>query len=356
MKQLQVSFNNVVEQYHEAKRDIDIAIKDVIESGQFIAGEREQAFDDFVGKYTNAEAGAGVGSGTMAVMLALLAVGVQPGDEVIVPSLTFIGTVDPIVNIGAVPVFVDVNETYHIDPYKLELAITKKTKAILAVDIYGQSCDIVFLKILAKEYKLKLIVDGAHSFGVSNTEIPDLVTYSFNPVKNLGAMGDAGAVVGNKQYVDIVKQLRNHGRDTNNKFNIVGHNARLDNLQAAIIMAKVPYLLGWNMKRKIIAGIYDACLEHIVSIPIKHSEHVYYCYVICVDDRNKLIKRLSSKGIETKIHYTPCHHYPSMVKYKDREDLRWTDFYSKRMISIPMHSCLDYNQVQYIIEQIALGV
>jgi len=358
MKQLQVSFNNVPEQYIEAKKEIDLAIASVLESGQCIAGEREAFFDDFLAAHTNmtySEGAAGVGSGTMAVMLALLAVGVKPGDEVIVPSLTFIGTVDPIVNIGAVPVFVDVNETYHIDPVQIELAITPKTKAIVAVDIYGQSCNIEVIKCIAYQYELKLIVDGAHSFGVSNTTLPDLVTYSFNPVKNFGALGDAGAVVGRTPYVDIVKQLRNHGRDSNNKFKLVGHNARLDNLQAAVLIAKLPYLFRWNLRRKIIAKMYDEGLTGVVETPIKLGDHVYYCYVIQADNRDQLIKHLKSKGIETKIHYTPCHHYPSMVKYKDK-DLPWTDLYSERMLSLPIHSSMTDDQVNYVIKQVRAGV
>jgi dTDP-4-amino-4,6-dideoxygalactose transaminase len=351
MKQLQVSFNNVTEQYHQAKRDIYHATKKVMNSGQYIAGEVESQFDDYIARAMMTQAGAGVGSGTMAILLALLAVGVKPGDEVIVPSLTFIGTVDPIVNIGAVPIFVDVNDTYHIDPALIIPAITEKTKAIIAVDIYGQSCNVCLIRAIADRHNLKFIIDGAHSFGVSNTMLPDLVTYSFNPVKNLGAMGDAGAVVGRNKYIYIVKQLRNHGRDVNNQFNIVGHNARLDNLQAAVIMAKHPYLSWWNERRKAIAKMYDYNINHNIETPIRDGTHVYYSYVIQTDKRDQLKVFLASKGIETKIQYTPCHHYPSMVEYKDKH-LPNTDEFSERMLSIPMHSSLDDQQVQYIIEQI----
>ena len=256
----------------------------------------------------------GVGNGTDALYLALRALGIKTGDEVITPPNTFIATVEAITLNGAKPVFVDINpETYNIDITKIEKAITKKTKAIIPVHLYGQPADIGPILKIAKKYNLKVIEDAAQAHGAEYRGkrvggLGDVGCFSFFPAKNLGAYGDGGMVVtNNKKIAEKVRLLRNHGRVQKYEHQIEGTNSRLDELQAAILRVKLRYLNRWNKARRQRAKLYDRSLKNIKGVKIPFiapwATPVYYVYTIRIKERDKLQESLKKKGISTGLYY-----------------------------------------------------
>ena len=243
MKQnIKIPFVDLYPQYEELQTEIDMAIKDIITRSDYITGPTVDKFEQAICEYTGAEDCASIGSGTNALVCALKALGIGPGDQVMTVGHTFVSTTEAIVNVGAEPVFVDIDEHYHLDTNQMQLS--DRLKGILFVDLYGQTPDIDKIKDFAKKFNLKVIEDAAQSFGSSYKDkkvgsLVDLTCFSFNPVKNLGAMGDAGAVTGNKELVDKVRMYRDHGRRTKFEYETVGYNARIDNLQAVVVQAKL---------------------------------------------------------------------------------------------------------------------
>ena len=306
---VEIPFTDLYQQYEECQLEIDEAFQKTISKSDFLTGPTTEKFEKKIVDYTGAEACASMSSGSMALVCALRAVGIEPGDEVLTVGHTFCATTESILAVGAKPIFVDIDEFYHMDVTKL--TYSSKLKAILFVDLYGQTPDIDKIKEFAKEFKLKVIEDAAQSFGSEYKGkkvggLVDLTTFSFNPLKNLGAMGDAGAVTGKKKYIDKVKILRNHGRGENGcSWNVVGYNGRIDNLQASILEKKLVKVDSWIEGKRDVAHRYTEALKDIVKTPLETpwSKHTYYVYVIMVEDRDGLKKFLSSRGIETKIHY-----------------------------------------------------
>ncbi len=354
-----IPFTDLKSQYNEAKIYIDTAIKEVITTSSFITGPMVDDFENTIKEYCGAEDCASIGSGTNALLCALRAAGIGQDDEVITVSHTFVSTTEVICNVGAVPVFVDIDDFYHMDIHGIEHRITDKTKAILFVDLYGQTPNIDELKQIATKHNLVLIEDAAQSFGSSYKEqkvgsIADLTCFSFNPVKNLGAMGDAGAVTGRKELIDRVRMYRDHGRETKYSYETVGYNARIDNLQAKIIQAKLPFLDEWNRKRRIVAHTYTNELQNIVQTPQENldSYHTYYVYVIQTDRRDDLREHLQNAGIQTNIHYpTPTHMTPAFSKYANKFLLK-TEKICGRILSLPVYHSLTHNDQEYIIDSI----
>jgi dTDP-4-amino-4,6-dideoxygalactose transaminase len=350
---MNIPFTDLQSQYKEAKSSIDAAIAHTIATNSFITGPDVINFETTLADYLGVPAVASTGSCTTALQVALKACDIGQGDEVITTSHTFVSTVEAIVNIGAIPVMIDIDEFYQLSPYKLKKHITPQTKAILAMDAYGQSCDIHALRYYADEYGLKLINDSAHSFGSAIMNVADLNCFSFNPIKNFGAMGDAGAVVGKPELTERARMFRDHGRNTKFVFEEVGYNARIDNLQANILLAKLPYLKEWNEGRKRVAARYDVELNHVVKTPKKSglSDHVYYVYVIEVENRDDFAAYLKECGIATNIHYPiPCHMQPAFSKYN--ASLPNCESASKRILSLPCYHTLTEAQQDYIIDKI----
>ena len=350
---MNIPFTDLQSQYVEAKTDIDAAIAHTIATNSFITGPDVIKFETTLAQYLGATAVASTGSCTTALQVALKACDVRPGDDVITTSHTFVSTVEAIVNVGAEPVMVDIDAYYQLDVDAVEAAITPRTTAILAMDAYGQSCDIYKLRDIADRNSLKLINDSAHSFGSALMNIADLNCFSFNPIKNFGAMGDAGAVVGRADLIERCRMFRDHGRNTKFVFEEVGYNARIDNLQANILLAKLPYLKEWNTGRKRVAARYDAELSHVVKTPKKSglSDHVYYVYVIEVENRDSLAAYLKECGIATNIHYPiPCHIQPAFSKFN--VSLPNCEQASKRILSLPCYHTLTEAQQEYIIDKI----
>ena len=354
---IRIPFTDLLAQYSEAKIPIDAAIQKVLDTSSFITGPIVDDFEKKMTLYTGAEACASIGSGTNALLCSLKAV-VTEGDEVITTSHTFVSTTEAIVLAGAKPVFVDIGDYYHINIEQIESAITEKTKAILFVDLYGQTPDIHKLKKIAAKYNLILIEDAAQAFGSSYQgkrvgSLSDLTCFSFNPVKNLGAIGDAGMVTGNKHFIEKVKMYRDHGRSSRYQYDKVGYNARIDNIQAAVVLAKLPFLQKWTETKKNICRFYTKKLKDYVETPLENqdSDHTYYVYVIKVKNRDKLQNFLQQKGIQTNIHYrNPTHKTPAYSLYT--VSLPVTESTCDSIISLPCYHSLSSSNQTYIIDSI----
>lgn len=354
---IKIPFVDLYPQYEELKTEIDSAIADIITRSDFITGSTVDKFEKAICDYTGAEACASIGSGTNALTCALKALEIGPGDEVLTVGHTFVSTTESIVNVGAVPRFVDIDEFYQMDTE--QLVFSSRLKAILFVDLYGQTPDIDKIKEFAKEWNLSVIEDAAQSFGAEYKDkkvggLVDLTCFSFNPVKNLGAMGDAGAVTGSRQLVDRVKMYRDHGRKTKFEYDVVGYNARIDNLQAVIVQAKLQKIDKWLDKKRAICAKYTNKLNDIVKCPkeVPWGKHSYYVYVIETPKgtRNMLQEFLKEKGIATNIHYK---HPTHMTKaFNDNTSLPRTEYICDNILSLPCYHTLPEHHQDYIIKSI----
>lgn len=313
-------------QYQEIHEEICSAIKNVIEESAFILGKYVQEFEDSFARFCNTRFAIGVASGTDALTLTLRALGIGPGDEVITVPNTAAPTAEAISHTGAKVVFADIDpETYNIDPREAEKKITRRTRAIIPVHLYGQPAHMDELKELCQANGLMLIEDAAQAHGAEYKGqrvggIGDAGCFSFYPSKNLGAYGDGGAVVTNDERIaDKVRMLRDHGRHEKYTHEIEGYNSRLDGLQAAILSVKLKYLDEWNEKRRRLASIYDELLSSINGVDIPKNKDivtpVYHLYVIRVRNRDSLRKKLKQENnIQTGIHYpTPLHLQPAFA-------------------------------------------
>lgn len=330
--------------YLSHKEEIDEAIQSVLSSGRYILGEQVSKFEDEFAEYLGVSFCIGVASGTDAISIALKAIGIQRGDEVITVSHTAVATIAAIEDAGAIPVFVDIDiETFCIDINKIEDVITDKTKAILPVHIYGQPADMKKICNIAKEYNLKVVEDCAQATGASIDKkkvgtFGDVAAFSFYPTKNLGAIGDGGAVITNdKTIADVSRQLRQYGWDENRVCERKGINSRLDEIQAAILRVKLKYLDVDNQKRINIARKYSSKIL---------DGNVYHLFVLRTDKRDSLRKFLERRGIGTAIHYPLSVHRQSI--YKRIEYLLNTERVSNEILSIPMYPELNDWQIEKI--------
>lgn len=299
-------------------------------------------------------------SGTAALHLAMVAIGIGPGDEVITAAHTFIATTEPVSQIGARPVFVDIQpDTYNLDPSRVEQAITPRTKAIVPVNLYGQPVEMEPLREIASRRGLWLIEDAAQSHaaeykGKRSGSLGDLGCFSFYPGKNLGAYGDAGAVTGNDEsLLARVRKLRDHGRTSKYEHDEIGFGERLDALQAAILAAKLPHLERWTEARRGHARLYNELLaDSDVITPFESPDvrHVYHLYVIRTPRRDAVLEYLKSKGIGAGIHYpVPLHRQPAYLKQGYGEvSLPVTEQIADKIISLPMYPELRQEQIEYV--------
>src|SRR5580658_5742775 len=293
-----IRFLDLAAQYHELKAEIDLAVARVLESGQFIAGPEVSALEEEFAAYCGARHGVAVNSGTSALHLALLAAGIQPGDEVITVPFTFYATVAAIGYVGATPVYVDIHPaTFNIDPSKIEAAITERTRAILLVHLYGQCADMDPILDIARRHKLIVIEDAAQSHGAEYRgrragSMGDIGCFSFYPTKNLGAAGEGGLVTTrNAEYARTIAMLRNWGEQHRYYPVLKGYNYRLAAIQAAILRVKLRKLGQWIEARRALAAEYDRLLEDAkVTCPesLPDVRHVHCLYTIQVDDRGRL--------------------------------------------------------------------
>lgn len=353
--QITVPYANLHKEYLECKSEVDHAMSRCIRNSSFINGPEVVKFEQEWAEYTNSEACAGVSSGTSALMLALQALGVGTNDKVLVPSMSFISTAEAVSQLHATPIFVDIDEYHTLDLIKVKESL-KDIKAIIFVDLYGQTIDINQLKDIAGD--IPIIEDAAQSSvceyqGQRIGNLVDATCFSYYPGKNLSAMGDAGAVTGSKKIIDQIKMLRDHGRREKYVHEIQGWNERLDGLQASILSAKIPFLSTWNQRRRINANIYNVELFNLnIQLPKVNpmSSHVYNQYVIQLPNRDELKAYLLSKGIEAGIQFPLSMHQQPVYK----SDLRLpnSEKLAETCLSLPVHAQCSEDDIRYVCEQI----
>ncbi len=358
---MRIQFVDLRLEYQEIKEEINQAIHRVLESGWFVLGEELKKFEKEFASYLRVKHVIGVNSGSDALYLAVKALGIGKGDEVITVSHTFISTVDAITRNGAKPVFVDIDpETYTIDVNQIENVITKRTKAIIPVHIYGHPADMDLIMEIAEKHGLYVIEDACQAHGAEYKgrkvgSIGDIGCFSFYPTKNLGAYGDAGAIVTNDdELAEKLKILRNYGSSKKYYHDFIGVNSRLDEIQAAVLRIKLRHLDEWNEKRRKIAKMYNKFLEDsgvITPIEKKWAKHVYHLYVIRHKDRDKLQKYLAKNRVISQIHYpVPVHKQRAYLDLGITRHLPITEKISKEIISLPMHPWLKKEEVEHISE------
>jgi dTDP-4-amino-4,6-dideoxygalactose transaminase len=347
-------------QYLVYKDEINAAIKKVLESGWYILGNAVKQFEESFAQFVGVKYCIGVANGTDAVALALRAGGVKPGDEVITVSHSAVATVAAIEQIGAVPVFCDIEPvTRGLDPERLQDLISKKTKAVVPVHIYGQPTQIEKIIKIAKEFNLLVVEDCAQAHGAKVNgktvgSFGDLAAFSFYPTKNLGAIGDGGAVVANSQeFAKNVDMLRQYGWKTRYISEIAGVNSRLDELQAAVLSVKLKYLELDNQRRRDIASIYTEALKgSTIQAPplVDGTTHAMHLYVVETSKRDELREFLQSKGIQAALHYPQAIH--QQVAYQGRvrggDKLQCTDALYKRILTLPLYPELTEEEVDRV--------
>ena len=363
LKPLSIAQANPKANYIAHKVEIDAAIKRVMESGRYILGLEVEAFEKEFAAYIGVGFGIGVSSGTDALHLALRACGVGSGDEVITVSHTAVATIAAIELCGGRPVLVDIDpRTFMIDSSQIERAVTPRTKAILAVHLYGYVADMKKIRSIADECRLRVIEDCAQSHGAiyggrKSGAWGDLAAFSFYPTKNLGAFGDGGIVVTNdRELAERVRLLREYGWRRRYISEIPGLNSRLDELQAAILRVKLKHLEEWNEARRKRALIYSRMLEGTVSCPLEDEpgRHVYHLYVIGTRERDALQAFLRENGIETFIHYPVPIHLQKAYRGLGygRGDLPLTEQCSREILSLPIYPEIGESEIEEVAKRI----
>jgi dTDP-4-amino-4,6-dideoxygalactose transaminase len=382
-------------QYKSISEDLDRVTKEVLSSANYIMGKNVTEFEKEFAEYIGVKHAISVGNGTDALVIALKSLGIGIGDEVITSTFTYFASAEAISAVGATPVFVDVEkETFNIDATKIEEKITKKTKAIIPVHIFGQSAKMEEINTIARKHNLKIVEDAAQAVGSKYKgkmigTFGDAACFSFFPTKNLSCAGDGGMIVTSDDNIAIVaRALRTHGSGENGQkaFNflnnikeevevsndgddtvynplkyynyLIGFNSRLDAIQAAILSVKLPYLDKWNARRREIARIYDEKLKgsNNVVTPIidEECETIYHQYVLQCDDREAMLTKLKEKGIATGVYYPVPLHLQKVYKdlgYKEG-DMPVAEYLSHRTFAIPVYPELTENEISYIIESI----
>jgi dTDP-4-amino-4,6-dideoxygalactose transaminase len=351
-----------LEEQHRAVRDeIMVAWSDILGSADFIDGKAVEQFEVALADKLGVRHVVGVGNGTDALSLALLAIGVGEGDEVITAAHTFVATVEAIASTGATPVLVDVEEmTGTIDALAAERAITPRTRAVIPVHLYGQTADMASLFEIANEYKIEIVEDACQAIGARYRGVPagsmgSAAAFSFYPGKNLGACGDAGAVVTNDEEIATrVRQLGNHGQVAKSVHGIPGFNSRLDSLQAAALAVKLPYLEEWTEIRRSVANRYANELDpDLVTLPVERADnyHSYHLYVVRHQNRDWLRAELAARGVPTGIHYpTPVHLQPAFSSLGNGPGcFPISEAWASHCVSLPMHAHLTSKHVDDVI-------
>jgi dTDP-4-amino-4,6-dideoxygalactose transaminase len=357
-----VPFVDLKAQYQSIKPQIDAAVLDALDSGQFVLGRYVAAFEEAFAASCQTDYAVGVNTGTSALHLALLAAGVGPGDDVITTPHTFVATAAAIGYTGARPVFVDIDPvSFNIDPAQIEAALTPHTKAIIPVHLYGQPADMDAIMAIAHRHGLVVIEDGcqAHNAEINGRRvgsIGDMGCFSFYPGKNLGAYGEGGAVTtNNPEFARTIRMLRDWGAERKYHHELKGFNYRLEGLQGAILGIKLPYLEQWTEARRAHAARYNRLLgDSVYTIPVEMSNrrHVYHVYAIRCTERERLQAFLTERGINTGIHYpVPIHLQPCWAElgYK-AGDFPQAERAAREVLSLPLYPELQPSQQDRVVE------
>lgn len=359
-------------QYEQIKTDVDAAIQEVLNSAAYIGGKAVQDFASGLNEYLGVKHTIPCANGTDALQIAMMALGLQPGDEVITPSFTYIATTEVVALLRLTPVFVEVDpRTFCMDPEALRKAITSKTKAIVPVHLYGHAAPMEEILAIAKEYNLYVIEDNAQAIGCNYTFSDGTVqktgtmgtigATSFYPSKNLGAYGDGGAIFTNDDALaQQLKMVANHGQQKRYYHEVVGCNSRLDSIQAAILNIKLKKLDQYNAARQSVAAYYNDAFagnEKITTPYVaSYSSHVYHQYTLLLNgvNRDELVAYLADHKIPSMIYYPVPGHKQDMFKSfaLPAYDLATTDWLTERVISLPVHTEMDADQLEYITEHV----
>ena len=357
---MKIDFANLQYQYKLYKDEIDEAIDEVLEKSNYIMGEEVTILENNLEKFTGAQYAITCSSGTDALVLAMMALDIQPGDEIITTPFTFIATAETIAFLGAVPVFVDIDEkTYNIDPSKLEENISSKTKAIIPVSLYGQPAEMDVIQSIATKHNLKVIVDGAQSFGSTykgktDSNLGDISTTSFFPAKPLGCFGDGGAVFTNSEELATkMKSLRVHGQSKRYHHKYIGMGGRMDTLQCAIVNIKLKHYKKDLALRQEVAEKYTKALQDkdiVLPFIDKNTTSVFAQYSIRVKERDKLQTKLKEKGIPTAVHYPMPLHLQECFEYLNytKGDFPIAEQISQEIMSLPMNPYISDDEIAYI--------
>jgi dTDP-4-amino-4,6-dideoxygalactose transaminase len=362
---VQVPLVDLKAQYRPLKSDILHRIEEILEGMRLFLGPNVQALEEEFASFCEVEHAVGVSDGTAALQLALMACGIGLGDEVITVAHTFIATAEAIALTGAKPVFVDIDpRTYTVDVAQLEGSITEQTRAIIPVHLYGQPADMAPIMEIAERHDLHVIEDACQAHGARYQDhraggLGHLAAYSFYFSKNLGAYGEGGMVTTNDSDLACkVRILRDHGSPERYHHEMVGLNGRLDEIQAAVLRAKLPHLERWNAQRRAHAARYTDLLAHIEGVitpdVAPYAEHVFHLYVVRVAQRDELLAYLRERGIGAGVHYpVPCHLQPAFQQlgYK-KGDLPVTEKVVGEILSLPMYAELTEEQQVYVADAI----
>jgi UDP-2-acetamido-2-deoxy-ribo-hexuluronate aminotransferase len=368
----QIQMVDTQTQYQKIKSEVDLAIKEVIDSSAFINGKIVQDFALNLARYLDSKYLIPCANGTDALQIAMMGLDLQPGDEVITPSFTYIATTEVIALLKLTPVFVEVDpQTFCIDPVAIRKAVTPKTKAIVPVHLYGQSAPMEEIMDIAREFNLYVIEDNAQAIGCDyifnngikkkTGTIGTIGTTSFYPSKNLGAYGDGGALYTNDDELAVkLKMIANHGQSKKYYHDMVGCNSRLDSVQAAILNEKLKHLDEYIEARSKAAGFYDNafadCKKIKTPFRASYSNHVFHQYTIILEgvNRDELHKFLTEQKVPSMIYYpVPAHQQKMFAQYNSSGlDMPVTDWLTQRVISLPMHTELDEDQLNFITSKV----
>ncbi|HIP17947.1 MAG TPA: DegT/DnrJ/EryC1/StrS family aminotransferase [Sulfurovum sp.] len=361
---MQIDFAKLQYQYQLYKDEIDAAIHAVLDRSNYIMGEEVYTLEENLQQFTGAQHAITCASGTDALLLAMMALGIKPDDEIITTSFTFIATGETIALLGAKPVFVDIDEkTYNIDFSKIEAVITEKTKVIMPVSLYGQPADMDAIRTIAKKHDLKVIIDGAQSFGATykgKAEVHhcDIYTTSFFPAKPLGCFGDGGAVLINDgELAEKMRMLRVHGQNKRYHHKYIGLGARMDTIQCAVLNVKLKYYAEDLKKRQEVARKYTQALqEKDLMLPFidANTTSVFAQYSVRVKNRDEVQAGLKEAGIPTAVHYPMPLHLQECFAYLGGEegDFPVAEQVSKEIISLPMNPYVRDDEVAYIVKEL----
>jgi dTDP-4-amino-4,6-dideoxygalactose transaminase len=359
---MKIPFVDLKAQYLSLQSELDGVISKVISETAFISGRYAANFEESFAAYLGVGHCLAVANGTDAIEIALQAIGVERGDEVLVPANTFIATAEGVTNIGAQITFVDIDAgTYNIDPAKIEEKITPKTKAIIPVHLYGLPAEMDEIMAIARRHGLKVLEDCSQAHGATYKgnrvgSFGDAATFSFYPSKNLGAFGDAGAMVtDNKEYADRARLIANHGQISKNRHTLVGRNSRMDGIQAAVLSVKLPHLETWLEARRANAEIYNQLLagsEMITPTSPEHARHVYHLYVVQAADRDTVQSKLGEAGIECGVHYPTALPFMEAYAHLGHTSSDFPAAYSQmgRILSLPMYAELTREMIEFVCE------
>jgi dTDP-3-amino-3,4,6-trideoxy-alpha-D-glucose transaminase len=357
-----VPFLDLRRQTDALRPELDSALADVLDEGRYVLGPPVEEFERAFADYCGASHAVGVASGTDAITIALQAVGVGPGDEVVVPANTTVPTVAGVEAAGAVPVLADVDPmTYTLDPGSVARALTNRTRALLPVHLYGQCADVPTLLDLARAHGLKLVEDAAQAHGAEigghrTGSLGDAAAFSFYPTKNLGALGDGGAVVTDDPAVaEEARRLRSYGERERYDSVRSGWNSRLDTLQAALLLVKLPRLEGWNERRRQLAARYDQLLagtDLVLPIEAEGRRHAYHLYVVRARWRDDLAGRLAEQGVQTLVHYPrPIHRHAAYRRLA--RHLPVSERLCDEVLSLPLYPEFRDDEVERVVEALS---